>query len=410
MYRDTRREYIVRLLRNKDECSVSDLANYFSVTKETIRTDLAWLQKRGVVSRHHGGVSLKKHLMQNALSQQEYVDMSLLIKQQQQGIGYLTSLDDKGRRMVGKVCVLGPFNVDIVAKVYRFPNEGETLVARETTMGPGGKGANQALAAHRAGAQIHFACKIGRDQFNHFARNHIESIGIGSFTFYESELSTTGCAVIYVNDEGENMIAMSPGANHELSDNDIIQLSHFIAESDVFIVQMENNLAATQLALKCAQKMQVTTILNPAPWSSDVATLLPFVDIVTPNETEASAMSGMVIDNISDAVKAAKHIYNAGQCSVIITMGKRGALIYDGQQCAHIPAFSAVAVDTTGAGDAFNGALAAALAKGESLVKAAWYASAFASLAVEKEGAANMPDISLVDARIQQQNVAIQTF
>ncbi|MEJ3184085.1 DeoR family transcriptional regulator [Escherichia coli] len=122
MYRDTRREYIVRLLRNKDECSVSDLANYFSVTKETIRTDLAWLQKRGVVSRHHGGVSLKKHLMQNALSQQEYVDMSLLIKQQQQGIGYLTSLDDKGRRMVGKVCVLGSFNVDIVAKVGNDSN------------------------------------------------------------------------------------------------------------------------------------------------------------------------------------------------------------------------------------------------------------------------------------------------
>lgn len=148
--------------------------------------------------------------MQNALSQQEYVDMSLLIKQQQQGIGFLTSLDDKGHRMAGKVCVLGSFNVDIVAKVYRFPHEGETLVAKETTMGPGGKGANQALAAHRAGAQIHFACKIGRDQFNHFARNHIESIGIGSFTFYESERSTTGCAVIYVNNEGENMIAMSP--------------------------------------------------------------------------------------------------------------------------------------------------------------------------------------------------------
>ncbi|MCV4932098.1 PfkB family carbohydrate kinase, partial [Escherichia coli] len=108
--------------------------------------------------------------------------------------------------------------------------------------------------------------------------------------------------------------------------------------------------------------------------------------------------------------KAAKHIYNAGPCSVTITKGKKGALIYDKQPCAHIPAFSAVAVDTTGAGDAFNGALAAALAKGESLVKAAWYASAFASLAVEKEGAANMPDISLVDARIQQQNVAIQTF
>ncbi|CAM3203544.1 Bifunctional ribokinase/ribose-5-phosphate isomerase A [Klebsiella spallanzanii] len=410
MYRDTRREHIVRLLRSREECSVSDLAEHFSVTKETIRADLTWLQKRGIVTRHHGGVSLKKHLMQSALFQHDYVDMSLLLKQQQRGIGYLTSQDEKGRIMVGKVCILGSFNVDIVAKVHRFPRDGETLIARETTLGPGGKGANQALASHRAGAQIHFACKVGCDQFNLFARNHIESVGMGSFTLYETDNAATGCAVIYVNDEGENMIAISPGANLELTDGDIAQLSHFIAESDVFVVQMENNISATQLALKCAKELQVTTILNPAPWSPDVASLLPFSDIVTPNETEAAAMSGVQVHDIPTAMQAATHIYNAGQCAVIITMGKQGALIFDGQHYSHIPAFSAVAVDTTGAGDAFNGALAASLAKGESLVRSAWYASAFASLAVEQEGAANMPDDSLVAARMKQQNVAIQTL
>ena len=410
MYRDTRREHIVRLLRSREECSVSDLAEHFSVTKETIRADLTWLQKRGIVTRHHGGVSLKKHLMQSALFQHDYVDMSLLLKQQQRGIGYLTSQDEKGRIMVGKVCILGSFNVDIVAKVHRFPRDGETLIARETTLGPGGKGANQALASHRAGAQIHFACKVGCDQFNLFARNHIESVGMGSFTLYETDNAATGCAVIYVNDEGENMIAISPGANLELTDGDIAQLSHFIAESDVFVVQMENNISATQLALKCAKELQVTTILNPAPWSPGVASLLPFADIVTPNETEATAMSGVQVHDIPTAMQAATHIYNAGQCAVIITMGKQGALIFDGQHYSHIPAFSAVAVDTTGAGDAFNGALAASLAKGESLVRSAWYASAFASLAVEQEGAANMPDDSLVAARMKQQNVAIQTL
>lgn len=410
MYRDTRREHIVRLLRSREERSVSDLAEHFSVTKETIRADLTWLQKRGIVTRHHGGVSLKKHLMQSALFQHDYVDMSLLLKQQQRGISYLTSQDEKGRAMVGKVCILGSFNVDIVAKVHRFPRDGETLIARETTLGPGGKGANQALASYRAGAQIHFACKVGRDQFNLFARNHIESVGMSSFTLYETDNAATGCAVIYVNDEGENMIAISPGANHELTDGDIAQLSHFIAESDVFVVQMENNLSATQLALKCAKELQVTTILNPAPWSPDVASLLSFADIVTPNETEAAAMSGVQVHDIPTAMQAATHINNAGQCAVIITMGKQGALIFDGQNYSHIPAFSAVAVDTTGAGDAFNGVLAASLAKGESLVRSAWYASAFASLAVEQEGAANMPDDSLVAARMKQQNVAIQTL
>lgn len=410
MYRETRRENIVLLLRTKDECSVNDLADYFKVTKETIRTDLTWLQNKGIVIRHHGGASLKKHLMQNALLQQNGIDMRLLLSSRQQDIDPFTFQDKKGRVMVGKVCILGSFNVDIVAKVRRFPQDGETLIAREVTLGPGGKGANQALAAHRAGAQVHFASKVGRDQFNSFACNHIESVGMNSLTLYESQEATTGSAVIYVNDEGENMIAIFPGANHDVSDNDIAQLSPFIAESDVFVVQMENNVSATKLALKCAKDLGVMTILNPAPWSPEVAALLPFADIVTPNETEAMAMSGVQVHDIPSAMQAAKHIYDAGQCAVIITLGKQGCMIFDGEHYFHIPAFSAVAVDTTGAGDAFNGALAASLAKGETLPQAAWYASAFASLAVEQEGAANMPDETLVAARIKQQNVTIQTF
>ncbi|HEY4468867.1 MAG TPA: PfkB family carbohydrate kinase [Klebsiella sp.] len=410
MYRETRRENIILLLRAKGECSVNDLANYFKVTRETIRTDLAWLQNKGIVIRHHGGASLKKHLMQHALFQQGSIDMRLLLNTRQQRIDALTPQDKKGRVMVGKVSILGSFNVDIVAKVHRFPQDGETLIAREVTLGPGGKGANQAQAAHRAGAQVHFASKVGRDQFNSFARNHIESVGMSSFTLYESEAATTGSAVIYVNDEGENIIAIFPGANHEVSESDIALLLPFIAESDVFVVQMENNVAATRLALKCAKELNVKTILNPAPWSPEVEEVLPFADIVTPNETEAMAMSGVLVHDIPSAMQAARRIYDAGQCAVIITMGKQGCMIFDGECYSHIPAFSAVAVDTTGAGDAFNGALAASLSRGETLSQAAWYASAFASLAVELEGAANMPDKTLVAARIKQQNIAIQTF
>ncbi|NDO81602.1 ribokinase [Citrobacter sp. NCU1] len=410
MYRESRREHIVSLLRKKGNCSVSELANYFSVTKETIRTDLEWLQNRGIVLRHHGGASLKTHRLQNSLQYDNNFNISLLMHQRQQGFDYLASENEKGHAMTGKVCVLGSFNVDIVAKVNRFPLNGETLTAREVTFGPGGKGANQALAAHCARAKVHFSSKVGRDQFNIFARNHIESVGMSSFTLYQTESAATGSAVIYVNDEGENIIAISPGANHQITEADIVQLTPFIAESDVFIVQMENNTKATRLALKCAKELGVTTILNPAPWSEDVSDLLPFSDIVTPNETEATAMSGVRVHDIPSAMQAARHIYDAGNCSTIITLGKQGVLIFDGQRYYHIPAFSAVVVDTTGAGDAFNGALAASLAKGENLVQAAYYANAFASMAVEQEGAANMPDGSLVAARIKQQNVIVHTF
>lgn len=407
MYKRTRREKLIQLLRKKNECSVNELANVLKVTRETIRTDLSWLQQHGIVVRHHGGASLRKHLMQNSLLEDDGLNVSQLMQSgDRQGLNY--SFIESKSAMSGKVCILGSFNVDIVAKVERFPRDGETLVAKEITFGPGGKGANQALASHRAGAKTHFATKVGFDQFNKFARNHFDTVGIDSFTLYESEDKTTGSAMIYVNEGGENIIAISPGANHQINAEDIDSLTPFISDSDIFMVQMENNIDATICAMKRAHDLNVKTILNPAPYTPDVEKLYQYSDIVTPNESEAEQMAGMKILDINSAKDAAARIHNKSNCSVIITLGKQGALIFDGKSYTHIPSFPAVVVDTTGAGDAFNGALAAYLSKGKSLTESAYYASAYASLAVEKEGAANMPDDHSVQARVSSQKLTLQ--
>ncbi len=406
MYREVRREKIIDLLRQQDSVSVNYLSEYFSVTKETIRADLSYLQNNGLVIRHHGGVSLKKHLMQMDLSQASELNFRYL-KPAHHPNEKINFHNNGKRNMNGKVCVFGSFNVDIVAKVKRFPKNGETLVAKETTLGPGGKGANQALAAHCAGAKVHFATKVGKDQFQQFARSHFQSCGIESVSLYESGKAATGSAVIYVNEDGDNIIAISPGANQQVTDEEVAELLPYITESNVVLVQLENNFKALQEVIKLSNALNVQVILNPAPYMPDVDFLLPMIDLITPNETEASQISGMDITDIPSAKEAAMVIHRKGAKKVLITMGGQGALIFDGEKFTHIPAFSAVVVDTTGAGDAFNGALAASLATGKELSQAAYYATAFASLAVEREGAANMPSEHQVAARIIQQHVPI---
>lgn len=309
--------------------------------------------------------------------------------------------------MLGNVCVFGSFNVDIVAKVERFPKNGETLISRETTFGPGGKGANQAVAAHSAGANVHFSTKIGKDQFNQFVKDHFDSCGMDSLSIYESESAATGSAVIYVNDNGENFIAICPGANQLITDDEVVKLLPYLKKSKVLLVQLENNLDAIYSVMKLAKDIDVKVILNPAPYTKGLDNLFIHADIITPNETEASEISGVNITDIESAKLAAKNIHEKGVENVIITMGKLGSVIYEGSQFYHVPSYSAVVVDTTGAGDAFNGALAASLAKGNNIFQSALYATAFASLAVEREGASNMPDNDLVEARIKQQKISI---
>ncbi|MDW6003110.1 ribokinase [Vibrio mangrovi] len=409
MYREIRREQIINLLRKQGQSSVSYLADRFQVTRETIRTDLTYLQNAGLIARHHGGASLKKHFMQTELIQNGDLNIRHLMSAREQ-IHSTTYQPEQSDSYAGKVCIFGSFNVDIVAKVQRFPKDGETLIARETTLGPGGKGANQALAALNAGATVHFATKVGRDQFNQFARHHFESSGIHSLSLYESASAPTGSAVIYVNDEGENIIAICPGANQQITGEEVAELMPYVSESDVLLVQLENNADALEGVLQLARGLKVTVILNPAPYSPDVERFLAYSDFITPNETEASSLSGIDIHDIETAKQAATIIHQKGAQSVIITMGSQGVVLFDGEKYAHIPAYAAVVVDTTGAGDAFSGALAASIARGENLIQAAHYATAFASLAVEQAGAANMPTRSQVEARMIQQQISVNTI
>ncbi|HGA5386686.1 TPA: ribokinase, partial [Salmonella enterica subsp. enterica serovar Waycross] len=305
--------------------------------------------------------------------------------------------------MINKVCILGSFNVDIIAKVDRFPKSGESILASNTIIGPGGKGANQAMAASKCPVQVHFVGKVGNDHFGQMAHDHLSSSDIHSFTLYQDKEHKTGSAIIYVSEPaGENKIAIYSGANQYITEAEVASITSELVDAKILLTQLENNFTATALVLKMAHRSGVKTILNPAPYSDQAKECLPYIDYLTPNETEASQMSGVEIKDIESAKAAAQTIKSLGAKNIIITMGSQGALIYDGEQFTHIPALKAVSIDTTGAGDAFNGAFAAAIAQGQPLLSAAKFASAFASLAVEREGASNMPEYEAVLSRLAQ--------
>ncbi|ADN00384.1 ribokinase [Dickeya dadantii] len=402
MFLEERRNKILEYLDQYDRASVEYLAAIFSVTRETIRSDLNALARQRLVQRCHGGAVIIRRSLQSQLITETGKDFEVLLKKIKNQVRN-KSVRKKDKTMKGKVCILGSFNVDIVARVARFPKGGESLLAQGSALGPGGKGANQAMAASMAGAKVHFVSKVGKDQFSHFAYEHLSKSAIHSFKLYQSDTEPTGNAIIYVSlQNGENMIAIYSGANKTLTDEEIAEIMPELEDADVLLLQMENNFPATLSAMKLARALDTQIILNPAPYSDDVLSCLDYVDIITPNETEASLLSGIEINNLDSARQAAQKIHALGAARVIITMGANGALLFDGQQFQHIPAFPAVSVDTTGAGDAFNGAFAAAVAGGQSVAQAATYANAFASLAVEREGAANMPTQQQVTNRLAQ--------
>lgn len=403
MFLEERRQQILEYLDKNERVKVEVLASLFAVTRETIRSDLNALAAEKLVQRCHGGAMVIRRSLQSKLIADTGGNFEVLLQRLQSQKRKLSVQQGKGKNMKGKVCILGSFNVDIVAKVERFPKGGESLLALGSTLGPGGKGANQATAVSRAGARVHFVSKVGKDQFSQFAYDHLTSSEIHSFTLYQSDTEPTGNAIIYVSQEnGENMIAIYSGANKTISEDEVAAIAPELEDSDVLLVQLENNFAATLSAMELAKALGVKVILNPAPFSSHALECLEYVDVITPNETEASQLSGIDVKDMASAKEAAQRIVSQGARRVIITMGSRGALLFDGNQFQHIPAFPALSVDTTGAGDAFNGALASSIANGQSLVQAATYAAAFASLAVEREGASNMPDKAQVSARLAQ--------
>lgn len=386
-----RRELLYCLIREHEHVRVDSLAKHFNVTRETIRSDLTFLEKEELIVRFHGGARLAAIAAKDKGIDSEKRNISALfrtIKTEQDGAMNI----NKTNVNRGKVCILGSFNVDIVARVDRFPKSGETLIAIENTLGPGGKGCNQAMAAFYADARVHFVAKVGTDQFSQFARNHFKSSGMDSYTLYQTAEYPTGSAVIYVSEQdGENMIAIAPGANQAITKEEIHELLPELESATVSLMQLENNLDAVFSMIELAHSLHKTVIVNPAPFSPEIIPYLNKIDILTPNETEASQLAGIEVTDIDSAKRAAEIIMAMGGKTVLITLGSQGVLIANNGSYTHLSAFPCVVVDTTGAGDSFNGALAASLANGKDLLSAAYYASAFASLAVEREGAANMP-------------------
>ncbi|WP_367395719.1 ribokinase [Pantoea sp. Ep11b] len=304
--------------------------------------------------------------------------------------------------MKGKVCVFGSFNLDVVAVMRRFPLPGESLTAHHSMMGAGGKGANQATAALRAGARVHYIGKVGNDDFGLFARRHLEKTGFDAITLFTCKEKPTGNALIYVaGDDAENMISVYPGANTTVTAAEVTRCQPTVAAADILLVQLENNLSAIQRMIDNARASGTFVILNPAPWQKVSDALLAKVDLLTPNSTEASQLTGITVTDFDSARRAAAVLHRKGARQVIITLGIAGALLSTPDEQQRIPLFPAQPRDTTGAGDAFNGALAARLASGDDLPQAARFAAAFASLCVERAGAADsMPSYAEALARL----------
>src|SRR5438093_3805121 len=280
------------------------------------------------------------------------------------------------------VVVLGSANLDFTVAVDRLPTAGETVLGREFYQSFGGKGANQAVAATLAGAEVALLTMLGTDDYGRRIEQHLASLGLPREGLLQHPTKPTGVALILVDAGGRNLIAVAPGSNQMLSLEDVRRVSSLITQGAVLLAQLEVPLVAVQEAFSIAKGLGLLTILNPAPASPVPSALLKLVDVLTPNEGEASTLSGM-----SDPDKAAQVLVEQGARSVIVTLGERGALLRDATTSRLFPAYPVQAIDSTAAGDAFNGALACSLAEGQSLEHAIVFANAAGALATTKRGA-----------------------
>lgn len=365
------------------------------MTKETIRSDLNFLSDKGIIKRCHGGAFIEFETL-DKVAKKEIIQFLECNDQ-------IGKIDLAHRVAINKVCVLGSFNVDMISYLPRLPEAGESLLANKFIFSPGGKGCNQALAASYADARVHFITKIGTDQFSDYAVNFISSSRIKTSTIYQTDKFQTGTASIFVSEEsGENIISIYSGSNMDISADEVKIQKDKIIDSDVILLQLETNLEALKEIIIVGKENNIPIILNPAPYNKNISELLSMVDVLTPNETEASLLSNIDIFDLETAKKAAVVIYKKGVNKVVITLGSKGSLAYDGCKYIYSPAYPAIVRNTAGAGDAFNGALAASLAKGKQFSYALRYASAFASLAVETSNASEMPEDINVMHRINQ--------
>jgi ribokinase len=298
------------------------------------------------------------------------------------------------------VTIMGSYVADLAFRIDRLPAWGETLMGQSFQLGPGGKGSNQAVAAARAGASVAFISKLGPDAFGEIARTLYRKEGIDTQFIFSTSNPTGAAAIIIDAVKGENAIIVVPGACFELTPAEVDQAIALIAASAIFVAQLELPLPTVEHGLRLAHSQGVPTILNPAPAATLPETIYPFCDYLTPNETEATALTGLPVTDLASAERAATALLARGVRNVIVTLGDKGALIKNSTLTRHVPAVNAgPVVETTGAGDAFNGGLATALAEGMGLFEATKFACVVAGISVTRPGTApSMPRRSEIDA------------
>jgi ribokinase len=304
-----------------------------------------------------------------------------------------------------RIIVMGSFVADLMGRGREIPVPGETVKGSLFKIGPGGKGANQAVAAARAGGDVAMITKLGFDSFGDMALENFKSEGIDVERVFRSREDPTGAALIIVSERtGQNSIMVIPGACGRLGAREVEEAMKALAPADVLILQLETNFEAVFASLEAGRALGMKVICNPAPAQAIPADYYPLIDYLTPNETEAATLSGLPVSDLDDAAKAARALQAKGARQVVITLGDKGALVVeeDGEPRA-VPPFPVEAVDTTGAGDAFNGAFAVALAEGKDTIAAATFANAAAALSVTRIGTApSMPQRAEIDELLRK--------
>ena len=301
--------------------------------------------------------------------------------------------------MAGKIVILGVFVADTTYRADRAPRMGETILGNSFALGPGGKGSNQAVAAARLGADVTFLSKLGRDPFADMALKTWADAGVTP-RVTQSDDTATGAAYIFIEEAtGDNAIIICPGVAATIAVSDVEANAELIASATAFVTQLEQPLDAAIRGLEIAREAGALTILNPAPANSVPEPMLALCDYVTPNEIETETLTGVTVTSVDDARRAAEVFLAKGVGAAVITLGERGALFHSARQSELVPPVNAGAVvETTGAGDAFNGGFATALARGDDPVDAVRFGCAAAGISVTRPGTApSMPTLAEVE-------------
>ncbi|KAF0422514.1 ribokinase [Pediococcus pentosaceus] len=291
--------------------------------------------------------------------------------------------------MSNKVVVLGSLNVDTILQVGRFPEPGETLALKDKQMAGGGKGANQAIATARSGAETSFIGKVGTDANGQFMLKQLLDSGVSTEYVATSKVADTGQAFVMLENTGENRILIYGGSNAELNEDDVNKAAEKIQQADFIVAQLETPLETTKYAFEIAKQAGIKTILNPAPAVKNLPKeLIQLTDVITPNETEAEILTGVTVVDDASMKEAAQRLHKMGVQTVIITLGSKGVYYDDGDVSGIVPAFKVHAIDTTAAGDTFLGSFSSELKPDLSNLKEAiMYGNKASSLAVQKMGA-----------------------